>query len=207
MRLSQGLLACACAGLVVYLVQDHLAHQREIAGLRAEMGAIARSPADPPPAVTVREIREIAAPRPDREGGENAAAAAPTASADAPSANRAPADATERRVQYNAKFSDEYRDAQWATASQDVATAKLKTILPPTSELKSVECRSSMCKIETTHEDAEHYRDFANNAFMNPTTVPWNGAFFSTGAEDPATGRFVAVAYLGREGQPLPQFE
>jgi hypothetical protein len=56
-----------------------------------------------------------------------------------------------------------------------------------------------MCKIESTHENADEYRAFVNGAFTDPRTMPWDGGFFVTGDQDPQTGRFVAVAYLARE--------
>jgi hypothetical protein len=206
MKLQHGLVACACLGVVVYLVHDARSRRAEIDGLRAQLAAVASAPA---PTVTVREVtRELVpVPAPHDEEPAAAAAAAPGANAEAKGAAPSPPrmEPAEQRARYSSKFNEEPRDAQWASASQATATAKLTAVLPPSSELTSVECRSSMCKIETVHEDVERYHEFAKGAFMDPKTVPWNGAFFSTGSVDPATGKFVAVAYLVREGEPMPQ--
>jgi hypothetical protein len=208
MKSVRGLIACVAVGITAYLVYDLRAQQAEIAALHADVGTLTHALGEARPSVTVREItREITAKPADREPEPLAAPEPSGATPGAPPPARAPVTSTEIRVRYDAKFNDERADAEWSRASQATATTKLSAVLPPSSELKSVECRASMCKIETLHQDVEHYQAFAQSAFMDSTTVPWNGGFFSTGAVEPGTGKFLAVAYLSREGQELPQLE
>ena len=85
--------------------------------------------------------------------------------------------------------------------------AREAAVLPPASELGAVECHASMCRIESRHEDAARYRQFAHSAFIDPETESWNGGFFSTAVPEPGSGRLLAVAYVAREGQELPPVE
>lgn len=62
-----------------------------------------------------------------------------------------------------------------------------------------------MCRIETMHEDAEHYRQFVESAFSNPETKLWNAGFFTSSVTDPQSGRLVVVSYLAHEGEGLPR--
>jgi hypothetical protein len=208
MRLKQALVACACVGVVAYLVQDRRAQQADAARLRAEVRSLSRTPEVPRRAVeheTIRVIREEpAAPDPAA-----AAVPGPTPQPNAPPASSAPAPATpaEIHARFDARFNEERRDEAWAGTSQRTATSRISAVLPATSKLQSIECRASMCRIETTHEDAGHYRNFVRDGFLDPNTAPWNGAYFSTAVPDPDSGKLVATAYLAREGESLPDIQ
>jgi hypothetical protein len=98
----------------------------------------------------------------------------------------------------------ERHDPAWSTDAQRTAGARLVGTIPETSELRSIECRASMCRIETVHQDIDHYQPFVYRAFMNQETHLWNGGFFATLLGDPAKDKVTTVAYLARDGEALP---
>jgi hypothetical protein len=94
----------------------------------------------------------------------------------------------------------------WAGDASRTAASKLRALLPDGSATRSIECRDSMCRIETEHADAARYSKFVRSAFLDGTTQLWNGGFFSSIVEDASGsgGKLVSVAYLAPEGQTLP---
>jgi len=100
-------------------------------------------------------------------------------------------------------FETEVADRQWvASASQkiyDIAQPNLG----PNSEIRSVECRTSLCRIESVQEDSEHYADFVSR--VKHSGVSPEGFFTKTG-ETP-DGKPILTMYLAREGYPLPHLE
>jgi hypothetical protein len=113
------------------------------------------------------------------------------------------------RERLDSTFHAEPFDSGWAGGAQRLAAERLRETLPEGSEVRSVECRSSLCRIETSHTDGPHYQEFVRKAFLNPDTKLWNGGLFSTRLDDAsqAEGRTVVVAYLARDGQGIPAFE
>jgi hypothetical protein len=80
----------------------------------------------------------------------------------------------------------------------------MRAALPIGSSVRSVECRGSLCRVETAHPGVDEFRDFVQRAFQDLSRVS-NGPAFVTLLEEPAPGRpVVAVAYVGREGTTLP---
>jgi hypothetical protein len=103
-------------------------------------------------------------------------------------------------------FYDERVDASWADRALRLAQERIAGTLSDGSDVRSIECRSSMCRIETSHTDEQHYHQFLRKAFLDPETELWNGSVFSTPLDDAsqAEGRIVVVAYLTRDGQAMP---
>lgn len=103
-------------------------------------------------------------------------------------------------------FTADEKDHAWAREAESVAATKLRDLLPQGSELRSLQCRGSMCRIETMHADLTAYQQFVQSAALDPTTHLWNGGMFSTIVDDAPTpdGRLTTVAYIAREGEPLP---
>ena len=107
-------------------------------------------------------------------------------------------------------FSSEKSDPTWAQQAQRTAEARLRRNLPAGVTLRAVECRTSLCRIETTHENMDVYQRFVEMAFMKMDTQVWNGASFSTPVEADGAERGFPVAivsYLAREGRALPQLQ
>ena len=101
-------------------------------------------------------------------------------------------------------FARERPDPGWAYDAQRTAEARIVGAIPKTSEVRSIECRASMCRIETAHQDLDQYQQFVHRALMDPETKLWNGGFFATLLGEPAEGRVTTVAYLARDGEALP---
>jgi hypothetical protein len=101
-------------------------------------------------------------------------------------------------------FARERPDPVWAPDAQRTAEARIVGAIPKTSEVRSIECRASMCRIETVHQDLDHYQQYVHRAFMDPETHLWNGGFFATLLGEPTEGRVTTVAYLARDGEALP---
>lgn len=92
-------------------------------------------------------------------------------------------------------------------ASKDVAPSLesgLRAVLPVGSSVRSIECRGSLCRVETMHRGLAEVREFARRAFQELPRVS-NGPAFLSPLDEPAPGMpVVAVAYIGCEGTALP---
>jgi hypothetical protein len=100
-------------------------------------------------------------------------------------------------------FASEAIDETW-TAREELAR-KLPEVLPRTSHVRSLECRSTMCRLETSHADEQSYREFMGRFTLQVDRPPiWTGpAVFRI----PETSRregdeLVATALLARESFP-----
>jgi hypothetical protein len=80
----------------------------------------------------------------------------------------------------------------------------VRALLPAGSSIRTVQCRGSLCRIETVHLGVDQLRDFVQHAFQDVPRV-WNGPAFVSLLDEPTPGTpVVAVAYVGREGTQLP---
>lgn len=193
------LLTVPFVGLLVLHYVDQRRHTSELAELRSELGALS-TPVDAPRAEA--EARR-AAPRPAlAPAAPKQAAEEPAPEADPPP-TPPPMEVIEVRDRLEVSFAEQRADARWSGEARHTAETRLSTVLPETSKLQSLECRTSMCRIETVHEGLESYRQFVQGAFMNPETKLWNGGFFSTELAAPVDGKLVTVSYLAREGEDL----
>jgi len=100
-------------------------------------------------------------------------------------------------------FGAQAHDGAWAMNAQRISETVLTAMLPARSTLRSVDCRATMCRIESLHEN------YANaNAFVNkltyPQARPWNGAFYTGPISEEASGAVTFVTYLSREGSAMP---
>ncbi|WP_437308509.1 hypothetical protein [Sorangium sp. So ce388] len=218
-RMWQGLTALAVIGAVTMFVRERRhqeAQEAELARMRTDMGELSRdlekARGDTASADAVRRLerrieaaaRPNAAPRP-APGQEADAPAQPDEDAENPSpAEPRTVDMGEVSERLQDTFAQEGTDAQWTARASETARDKLSSVLPERSSLRSVECRSSMCRIETEHDDLAQFQQFVQGAFMDPQKKPWNGGFFALPVSDPDTGKVVVVSYLAREGEPLP---
>jgi len=82
---------------------------------------------------------------------------------------------------------------------------KVSRALPKGSSIRTLECRSTMCRMETSHGDALAYQAFTRSFMLGGGAPPiWTGpAFLTVIREIERDGdELVAVAYLGREALP-----
>ncbi|WP_437986912.1 hypothetical protein [Sorangium sp. So ce117] len=219
-RIGQVLTALAVIGAVTMFVLEwrrQKAQEAELARMRAEMGELSRdleearggtasaesvrrlerrleAAARPNAALRPASGEEAdASGQPDDEQGESPAPAGPR-----------PVDMAEVSERIQDVFAQQTTDTQWTASASEAAREKLRSALPERSSLRTVECRSSMCRFETEHDDMAQMQQFMQEAFMDPQKRPWNGGFFAMPVSDPNTGKVVVVSYLAREGEELP---
>jgi hypothetical protein len=206
MKISHALIALVpvvSAAVAAMVVVERRHEAAELRGLRAAVASLSASVDSSRQRADDREsvgamLRQIAARPTQQEPVPPTTTPAP----EAPQA-RAPTPA-EVRDKLDGVFAGEQVDTKWAQEARAKAEGKLAAAMPATSALRSVECRASMCRVETVHEDLGSYRQFVEKAFQDPETRVWNGGFFSTPVDKRDDGTLVIVAYLAREGEALP---
>jgi hypothetical protein len=103
------------------------------------------------------------------------------------------------------QFAEEARDPAWNASPQ--IRGKLSAVLPSGSQLRELDCQSSLCRMETTHRSLDAYHDFVARGFghAEDDSTVWPGSVTFSVQEDPAHhGEVVAVAYLLRPGHQFP---
>lgn len=161
-------------------------------GPREGTRAPAWRPAPAPPG-GLAEIARAVRVSPEGTDGAGAGSAGP-----APSPQ-------EVRDRFEAFFGAENVDPAWNRGAADAVARGIEALLPVGSRLNRVECRGTICRIETGHPDADAFRAYAQSAFLDrETRVGSSGVFASVLAPPSPGGSVVAVAYLAREGKELP---
>ena len=129
-----------------------------------------------------------------------ALAAAPSAAYPATSQD----EPASRSEQLESLFARERLDAGWTARARGEFESKLARHIPAGSRVRSIECRQSMCRIESAHGDPLTYQQFLESAFRDPSTQLWTAGGFAMATTDyDEAGNRVAVAYLAREGEAL----
>jgi hypothetical protein len=184
-----------CTGYLLFATRDAAAPP----GARLEPGARAAARTSGLPGAAARPVLQAAAaPVPDERSGPGAPQVTETGSGPGSAVT-----AEDMREQLQASF------AALPLASNDVAhrlELGMRAVLPAGSSVRSVECRGSLCRVETQHAGFDDFRDFVQRAFQGQPVAPVsNGPVFVNLLEEPAPGKpVVAVAYVGREGTALP---
>jgi len=80
----------------------------------------------------------------------------------------------------------------------------VRAALPAKSNLRSVECRGSVCRVETTHPDADEFRAFVQGTFQPSSEIPSGPAFVSIVGQPVAGEPVTAVAFMAQPGTELP---
>jgi hypothetical protein len=112
--------------------------------------------------------------------------------------------AAETHERLEAAYAQDPPDAAWAARARAIADRRLPGLLPEGSVMRSFECHSAICRLETGHKDFDSYMKFIHNAFLNSSEAMWNGATYSTPVhDDPSEG--LIVTYIAREGHELPR--
>jgi hypothetical protein len=120
---------------------------------------------------------------------------------------RPPADLEDTTDEIERVFLGEGSDPSWSRQTERTVKEKLTASLPEASAVRSIECRSSMCRVETVFHDPEAYGRFAQSAFKDPETRIWNGGAFSTSLGTDDRGDMVVISYLAREGEEIPSLD
>lgn len=142
------------------------------------------------------------------------AAAAPAAAepATGDSAQAPPANPVRTRGEVRdgleAVFQNDPYDAAWSQQTAATLTRGIHAVLPPGSRLERLDCRGTLCRIETSHADLEAYRVYTLDTFQGHDTRVITGAAFQTVVGEPVPGKpVVAVAFVARDGHDLPDLE
>jgi hypothetical protein len=110
---------------------------------------------------------------------------------------------------FNAGFEQDREDSTFTERQKRELIGKFNDALPKGSVIRDLDCRESMCRLETSHLTDGSFRTFVHQAILDPETRAWTGpAAISLDADHPAAdGSVVAVAFLAREGHALPRVE
>jgi hypothetical protein len=181
------------------------ANDSAMAELRKKVSQVEREPPTPIDRPAAPMIAYVSAPSEPPSAAEPTSTVKPAAAPTASAAQHAPTN-EEVRDHYEMSFIGEYADAAWSQKARGLASERLKATLPDSSAVRSIDCRTSMCRIETSHADLEHYRQFVQKSFMDPESSIWNAATYSSITDD-SSGNLVVVSYVSRDGQPLPPMD
>jgi hypothetical protein len=201
LRLGIGVVALAV--LVVLHIADGHRRDREMARLQSQILALAVSEAPMAPVVNTAQ-----AYLPAREVSPVAQAAA-VASAVA----NVPTDpvvvrpsVAERRDNLDAAFIGEGPSTNWSARDERDARGKIGNLLPPGAEIRSFDCRESMCRIEIGYPDTRSFHAYMDAEVHSSEQIPWNAPRFTSLLETLKgdDSRVTAVTFAARPGRQLP---
>lgn len=95
-------------------------------------------------------------------------------------------------------------DPAWSSQAEQKARTGIQQLLPQSSQLESVHCSASLCRIEITHPSHEELQRFNEQVLFAPQPALWNGAAATALSPDSREGQLISVLYLSREGRSLP---
>jgi hypothetical protein len=110
----------------------------------------------------------------------------------------------ERRAFVAQTFEREARDLAWAPASD--LRALLRDTLPASAAIRALDCRQTLCRLETTHPDPQSQALFVQALmFGQPGRErPYGGALFDEPAAAPDGRGVRSTTYLLRSGHDMP---
>ena len=170
----------------------------------APAGHVHRSPPRPVRTLAVPDTSPAPELSPVRKVAPDPAVARSSEDTEAKHARPAPSPA-EVRDGFDAWFHAEAVDLAWSQRTTDALTRGLQAVLPAGSRLQRLECRGTLCRVETSHANLDEFHSYARDAFNNrETRVTTSGAFASLLGDPSRGGPMVSVAFLAREGTQLP---
>jgi hypothetical protein len=98
-------------------------------------------------------------------------------------------------------FFHEGPDHEWAELARRSIQEKVVSLLPEGSSIRSLECQSTLCRMELIHGNNETYRQFQHRQFQDGPL--WKGASVTRTEKGPRDGEILTVSYFAREGYPL----
>ena len=101
----------------------------------------------------------------------------------------------------DARFFSEAFDPAWGREAKHRAE-QLCSMLSAGARVVSLECRSSMCRMEMSHPSLESFQGFIRKGLLEEDK--WDGGFMAAIKSDPSQpGSVESVAYLARNGVDL----
>ncbi len=174
--------------------------QQEMQQLRSEMRDLKRDQAASLLLAAQRDGKDTSTAPPGRgpAPGEGQSAAAGSAGATQHSY-------TEEEIadDLDSRFEAEPFDAAWSNSATREATRALSTDLPEGTTLTKLECRSSLCRVDTLHDSLDSFRTFASTSLLGRERRIWNGGV-STMVRESSDTEVKAVTYIAKEGQSVP---
>ncbi|WP_437597606.1 hypothetical protein WMF28_33540 [Sorangium sp. So ce590] len=187
-------IAVAVVGVVQFLVDRSPKHrEREYRVTVAEPTRGARAP----------ERHAAPARPPHRE-----LAPEPTAEPESPAAERAadvePAapEPEDQVAHVEALYSGEPVDRSWAASAEQRLDEGLRSYFGKGSRMLSVDCRTSLCKVNVSHQGLSEQIAFVEQAFR--ANDYWPGARMAWRQQNP-DGSVTSELYFVKDGEPLPQ--
>lgn len=104
--------------------------------------------------------------------------------------------------QLEAAFFHEGLDREWAEPARRTLQEKTVSLLPVGSSIRSLECQSTLCRVELVHDTNESYRQFQRRHLQEGPL--WKGASVTRTEKGAREGEFLTVSYFAREGHALP---
>ncbi len=104
------------------------------------------------------------------------------------------------------RFGAEAVDPAWADGAAREAARAISADLPEGTTLEKVECRKSMCRVETVHENTGAFRSFVTDALLSHDRQLWNGGITSSLRETTDSG-VTAVTYIAKDGEAIPAID
>ncbi|MBN8228004.1 hypothetical protein JYK02_10840 [Corallococcus macrosporus] len=102
----------------------------------------------------------------------------------------------------DARFFGEAVDTAWSHGATRRAE-RLGAVLPQGARIVSLECRSSMCRLQMSHPSQDAFHKFLREGLMEAADA-WDGPFMAALTGTPGqAGEVEAVAYLARAGVDL----
>lgn len=100
------------------------------------------------------------------------------------------------------RFESETIDSAWRSEATPLLARQFGARTPSGSRLTSIECRSSMCRVEAVHDSFDAYSEFTRAAITAPD-AEWQGSFVAHVVGDPYAGQVRSRAYMVRPGEDL----
>ena len=114
---------------------------------------------------------------------------------------RAPTD-DERRAYAASVFEAQPFDPVWARQAKRDLGANLDGINAGKSRIASVECKSSLCRVELQHDNEQDEQDFLRQVIRKHA---WQGQGMAVRGDPGAGGEAQVTVYFAAEGVPLPE--
>ena len=101
------------------------------------------------------------------------------------------------------RFDDEQPDSSWSIQAAREVKSAVSGTLPAGSTLGTIECRTNLCRIESTHDSIDSFKAYVDTAYLSRDKKTWNsGVNALVTARTPSA--VTAVTYMAREGRSMP---
>jgi hypothetical protein len=109
----------------------------------------------------------------------------------------------EAEVRLERRFASESVDSTWRSEAVPALQRLFSGHTGAGSRITGIDCRQSMCRVETVHKDFGTYRTLAYDV-VTSMNEPWRGAAMMHVVGDPeAPGEVKAIAYMAKPGVDL----